>query len=149
MQLGVVSYAKSIRIIQDSIRKFRIDQRLWREARHGGTPLPPWTPQEAIDWHNQVRENQCDTWVNLFMTSDVCFVGCGLDLAEGDIWLLLHERQRQLHSVPECERPSTFFLHPLSRWPQHLTTQPAGIVPIITRDHAESWDLVLGGSSRR
>jgi len=143
MQLGIVSYAKSVRIVQDAVKSFRERQRLWREGRHKTRSLPAWTVQEAEAWHEEIRGPSCNSWIDIFMTSDVCFVGCGLDRAEGDLWLLLHERQRQLRSVPTTERPSAFFLHPLSRLPQHLTTQPAGLLPIVTRDHEESWRLAL------
>jgi hypothetical protein len=143
MQLGIVSYAKSVRIVQDAVKSFRERQRLWREDRHKTKSPPAWTAQEADDWNEEIRGPSCNSWIDIFMTSDVCFVGCGLDRAEGDLWLLLHERQRQLRSVPTTDRPSAFFLHPLSRLPQHLTTQPAGLVPIVTRNHEESWKLAL------
>ena len=145
LQLGTVSYSKSVVLVRQAVEEFRRQQSEWRMRRHGGSPPRTWTADEAAAWQFDRREASCKgTWIDQLMNSNIVFLGCGLDRAESDLWLLLHERQRQLARIPASERPKAFFLHPLSRFPSHLTTGPAGLTPIVTQSHDEAWELVLG-----
>lgn len=146
LQLGMVQYSKSVGQVRAKVDAFRGAQVNWRTHRHGGPPPKSWTALEAKAWLEHVRgtTRHDSTWIDQVLVSNLVFLGCGLDRAEADLWLLLHERQRQLLRVPPKERPRTYFLHPLSRFPAHLTTGPANIIPIATSDYDEAWRLVLG-----
>lgn len=64
--------------------------------------------------------------------------------AELDLWLVLHERQRQLARVPETTRPKAFYIHPWRDFPKHIALGPAGLTPVVTDDHSEGWRLLFG-----
>jgi hypothetical protein len=145
LQLGHVAYARSVVVVQDQVRSFRAQQRTWRNKRHSGHELPEWTVREAQEWRGQVRGNaKCSSWVDQVLCSDLAFVGCGLDRAEADLWLALHERQRQLAQVQERNRPRAFFVHPAEHFPKHIATGPAGLIPVRTESYDEAWELVIG-----
>ena len=51
-----------------------------------------------------------DGRLDLFLGSDMVFIGTSLDRAETDLWWALHVRQRNLARVPPSDRPRTFVL---------------------------------------
>jgi hypothetical protein len=145
LQLGMVAYSKSVVSVRDQVDSYRAALQRWRTIRHGGPPPRRWDPGEPEAWAEQLRAHRTDaTWIDQVMSSDLAFIGCGLDRAEADLWLMLHERQRQLARVDPAVRPRAFFIHPLSRFPAHLTTAPADLTPVVTRTHDEAWELILG-----
>jgi hypothetical protein len=145
MQLGIVAYSKSVVDVRDQVEAFRVAQRKWRYARHGGSPPMAWSPGEAQAWAEERRADRAGaTWIDQVMSADLAFIGCGLDRAEADLWLMLHERQRQLARVDPAVRPRAFFIHPERGLPAHLKSGPAGLTPVVTQTHDESWALILG-----
>jgi|GEM_PF-1860991 len=145
LQLGVRAYAKSAQAALTGIERFRGRQRTWRAARNLSREAR-WTNKDAKAWHAEVRRlgRRSACWWDMLINSDVAFIGCGLDRAELDMCLVLHDRQRQLARVSEGARPQVFYLHPACCFPAHLETGPAGIVPVKTESHDEAWELLLG-----
>lgn len=143
--LGLVNYAKSTACASQAISGYREEQKRWRTSRYPTGPLPAWNSAELDEWrqHSRSSETTNASWLSQAMDSDIAFIGCGLDRAETDIWLLLHERQRQHSRKPEELRPKTFFFHPLHRFPQHITGSPASIIPAVVKSHEEAWNTVL------
>ena len=132
IQLGLRHYAISTSNVLKDVRAFRQRKGSWKKQG-----------QVTQRFHEHVRE-QPESWVDVLLNSDIVFIGCGLSRVELDLWLLLHERQRELARVPEAERPQAFFLHPLEGFPRHICKRPAGLVPVVTRSHDECWELLLG-----
>ncbi len=146
IQLGIVAYANATAEVSTLVQRYRARQQAWRRAQHGGAPPKIWDAEDVHAWHTHTRrlDSADSSWVDQAMVGDLIFIGCGLDRAETDIWLLLHERQRQFARIPHDERPRTLFLHPKEGFPPHVMTSPAGITPVFTGNHDESWELVLG-----
>jgi hypothetical protein len=145
LQLGTVAYSKSVTGVRDNVEAFRKAQRLWRRARHGTRSPQLWAPGEPQAWLEARRGDRAGaTWIDQVMSSDIAFVGCGLDRAEADLWLMLHERQRQLLRVAEAEKPRAFYIHPWRGFPAHLSSAPGGLTPVVPETHDEAWELLLG-----
>jgi hypothetical protein len=147
IQLGVHGYVSSCSAIVGGLAAFRERVRTWAEGR-GIKRGSSWTDEHVAEWHENLRGEQTEglQWWHVVMTSDVAFIGCGLDRAELDLWLVLHERQRQLARVPEATRPKAFYIHPWRGFPKHIASEPAGITPVVTEDHSEGWRLLFGES---
>ena len=132
LQLGLRNYSTSSSDLLVDVHAFRVRKRNWKERQ-----------RNTKRFHEHVRE-QPESWVDVLLNSDIVFIGCGLSRVELDLWLLLHERQRELVRLPEADRPQGFFLHPLEGFPRKLRKSYAGLVPVITRSHDECWELLLG-----
>ncbi len=114
-----------------------------------------WTPESAADWWAARRgvspfepKTQAEpghdirlTWLDLFLGSDLVFVGTGLDRAETDLWWALHMRHRNLARVDPSARPGTFVLT-RGDSPAHLRTGPAGVNPVVFSDWDEAWAML-------
>lgn len=146
LQLGLISYSKSLNVVRAGIRGAREKQRDWLLNRRGSG----YSAEVLLDsdlarsWEDEVRSWESDCWVDQLLFSDFAFIGCGLDRAELDIWLLLHERQRQALRLRPDARPRTFYVHPRDRFPEHLKTGPAGITPVYTDSYDQGWELLVG-----
>ncbi len=147
IQLGLVDYTKSSAAVADAVVRYRIARRAWRGLRHSVPPPEQWSAEEVAEWltHARSLDAPSPSWVDQAMSGDLIVLGCGLDRAEADLWLLLHERQRQFARAPEGTRPRTFYLHADQGFPEHLGSGPAGVIPVRLPDHGEAWKLVLGG----
>lgn len=147
IQLGLVDYTKSSAAVADAVVRYRTARRAWRHARHPAPPPEQWTAEEVDGWltHSRSLDAPSPSWVDQAMSADLVVLGCGLDRAEADLWLLLHERQRQFARAPEGTRPRTFYLHAEQGFPEHLVSKPAGVIPVPLADHGEAWKIVLGG----
>lgn len=144
LQLGVRAYARAALEFELALDGFRGERREF--MKHHESPGAPHPKSSGGPWTNTVRDldrTDASWWWQLFV-SDVAFIGCGLDRAELDLWLVLHERQRELARLQRRERPKAFFLHPLVGFPRHVASGPAGLIPVVTRDHDEAWELLFG-----
>jgi len=124
-----------------------------------------WTPKRFLNWLEERRSapepfepDDRDkkevkiflTWMDLFISSDLVFVGTSLDRAETDLWWALHQRLRNVARLTAGERPRTFALFEAARpgihlGPStHLLTAPAGVTPIIFERWDEIWRMLLG-----
>jgi len=145
IQLGMVSYAHSVVVVRELIDRYRRRQQEWRRAH---PERREWSSTTVAQWANYIR-GAPESWVDLVMSSEVAFIGCGLDLAESDVWLLLHERQRQFAHLPEDLRLGAFFLHPSHKFPSSVcddrsTTGAASLIPVRTSTYDAAWELVIG-----
>lgn len=147
IQLGLVEYAESVAALSrlySDYRKRRADWLRARDEPRGDSDrLRYWPPGAFASWTAEAHRDG-ESWLDNFLSSHVIVVGCGLSPAEIDIWYALHARQRELASVPENERPQTFYLHPWNSFPSHLTTRPAGLRPVITDTFDDAWSIILG-----
>jgi hypothetical protein len=145
IQLGLVAYAAAASEVRVRVGEYRKRQKAWRIARHSGALPETWTKEEAQDWYAEARSLSSPEacWIDQAMTGDLVVLGCGLDRAEIDLWLLLHERQRQFARIPKEARPRSFFLHPEADSIAHIRSGPAGLLPVRTDSHDHAWELVL------
>lgn len=107
----------------------------WWARRRGATPFEPYQKDGVTHYRL--------TWMDLFMGSDLIFLGTTLDRAEADLWWALHMRQRNLARIPPSERPGTFALYEQGQCPPHLTTGPAGVTAVQFQTWQEAWDVLL------
>jgi hypothetical protein len=154
--LGVRAYARSLDKLQESWNFAKTVEKKWNAKPAAGN----WTPELAERWWAVRRgiepfEPPGDagslrlTWLDLFLGSDLIFIGTGLDRAETDLWWALHMRQRNLARVPPRQRPGTFALFEKALCPSHLTSSPAGVMPVIFQSWKEAWDMILPPATRR
>jgi hypothetical protein len=152
IQLGVRAYAQSAQLVNEAIVNFRKKQREWLSS-HGYIP-GAWTREKHDRWDEQLRGLRTSkplSWVDVCMTSDLIFVGCGLNRAELDLWILLHERQRQFARRSDNVKPRTFLLHETpekctgdnSDLAYILNHRPAGIVPVGFKTYEDMWSFLL------
>jgi hypothetical protein len=120
-------------------------------------PAGEWTPELAAAWWSERRavppfepavgpHKLRLTWLDLFIGSELVFIGTGLDRAETDLWWALHMRQRNLARVPPRQRPGTFALFAKGQRPGHLETGPAGVLPVIFQTWTDAWDMIFSRS---
>lgn len=148
--LGTRAYGRSLEALH----------RAWDAAKNAETchphvPKPgTWSSEDAVAWWSKRRglppyEPQYNastlrlTWLDLFLGSDLVFIGTGLDRAETDLWWALHMRQRNLARVAPSERPGTFALFAKGQCPEHLTTGPAGVLPVTFQSWNDAWEMVF------
>jgi hypothetical protein len=138
--------------VNEAIVNFRKKQREWLSS-HGYIP-GAWTREKHDRWDEQLRGLRTSkplSWVDVCMTSDLIFVGCGLNRAELDLWILLHERQRQFARRSDNVKPRTFLLHETpekctgdnSDLAYILNHRPAGIVPVGFKTYEDMWSFLL------
>ena len=89
-----------------------------------------------------VRESPRN-WFELFMVSDLVFVGLSLGPDEWDLWWALHQRARNFARRPE-QRPRTFVLTEKERGP---SGSPAGVETVELFRH-EIWRLLAGDRAK-
>lgn len=153
IQLGLRAYAQSAQLVNESVVNFRKRQREWL-ASHGYAASGEWTHTKFNRWEAQVRSltpSKPLSWVDVCMTSDLVFVGCGLQRAELDLWILLHERRRQVAKIPDENKPRTFFLHQRPKKGRRMNAdlryilnhRPAGIVPVGFKTYEDMWTFLL------
>lgn len=149
--LGSRAYGKSLSKLSDAWVNAKASEKIWGKAAVG-----QWTPELAREWWNARRavppledfegKTRLLTWLDLFLGSDLVFIGTSLDRAETDLWSALHMRQRNLARVPPSVRPRAFVLFE-KQVPEHLRTGPAGITPVVFSSWDEAWNMVLGVAS--
>ena len=147
IQLGLVGYADTVSALQARYAMYRTKRAAWLGKANGpaagsGGDQSYWPIGAFTSWASD-RSQNAENWLEVFLTSHVIFIGCGLSHAEIDVWFALHARQRELLGVPPAERPQTFFLHPLEFFPSHLTTRPAGLRPVVADSFDDAWSIVL------
>ncbi len=146
IQLSVVSYADTVAALIKLYNSFTSRRKVWRKNQEPSLSSESlyWAPGLFKKWAKETADRK-ENWLDHFLTANVIILGCGLSQAETDVWFALHARQRELASVPDADRPQTFFLHPLAGFPAHLTTAPAGIRPVVTDSFDHAWSIVLPG----
>lgn len=113
--------------------------RAWRKKA-------PWTPSLRQDWEEARRAPGTPdlSWMDLFLLSDLIFVGCSLDRGEMDLWWALHQRARN-HARQRLEDvPRTLLLHGPASIGNHLASGPAGVTPVRFEDWNGLWEAVVG-----
>ena len=149
--LGTRAYGQSMTRLGTLWDKAKAAERDWP----GNPGVGRWTPAEAARWIEARRAltpfdpgNAPLSSLDLFLQSDLVFVGTSLNRAETDLWWALHQRMRNLCRVRVSDRPRTFVLTLRTDGPapqsQHLMTGPAGIRPVLFESWDELWATVLG-----
>ncbi len=149
--LGTRAYGQSMTRLGRLWDKAKAAERLWPDAPRVGR----WTPEDAERWVEARRATDPFdpgraplSALDLFLQSDIVFVGTSLDRAETDLWWALHQRMRNLCRVRVSDRPRTFVLTLRVDGPdpksKHLMTGPAGIRPVLFESWDELWATVLG-----
>lgn len=146
--LGTRAYGKALNRLHSAWDSLKATERKWEFAPQAGH----WTRELADQWWAFRRRLEPHashplTWLDLFLGSDLVFIGTGLDRAETDLWWALHMRQRNLARVTPSERPGTFVLFEKGLCPSHLASSPAGVTPVIFQSWQEAWDMILPGGS--
>jgi hypothetical protein len=151
IQLGMRSYGRTAFTIVDAWNAFKQRERHWRDLR----AVSEWQPDDHAAWEGARRSNvpwqvesanEALQWVELFFLSDLVFLGCSLDRAEFDLWWTLNQRRRNVYSIQAADKPRTFILttrKQLGALP-HLSTSPAGVLPVIFEDWDDAWEAALG-----
>ena len=137
--LGHRSYGMAIKGLEHMRDKSKQADRTWRDNQ-------AWTPalREAWEAHRRAPDNIELTWMDLFLLSDLVFVGCSLDRAEMDLWWALHQRARN-HAQQRAEDvPRTLLLHGPGGLGDHLESAPAGVTPIAFTDWNAVWEAIVG-----
>jgi len=146
--LGTRAYGKALSRLHEAWGTLKDTERHW----DGAPPAGHWTQDLADQWWAFRRRLEPHaphplTWLDLFLGSDLVFIGTGLDRAETDLWWALHMRQRNLARVAPSNRPGTFALFEKGQCPSHLETSPAGVTPVIFQSWQEAWDMILPNDS--
>jgi hypothetical protein len=154
--LGTEAYGKALNRLQAAWGCAKAAERLHPDSPRAGK----WTPDAASAWWNHRRgvkpfepkAKKKDehgkritlrlTWLDLFLGSDLIFIGTSLDRAETDLWWALHKRQRNLTRVNVRDRPLTFAIFE-KECPRHLRTGPAGVTPVLFSSWKEAWRMLL------
>ena len=151
VQLGQRAYGMTVGALERSRERFKQVERAWRTA-HGVTA---WTADAHAAWEVDRRARApvaADpseprlTWMDLFLLSDLVFVGCSLDRAEVDLWWALHQRARNVARVRPTERPRTLVIGTRETFKgnPHLATGVAGVTPVMFEAWDDAWAVLLG-----
>lgn len=106
-----------------------------------------WIP--PTEWDKTVRTwTTAASWVNVFKSAPLLFIGCSLLNDEWPLWYLLNQRARQTAFLDQKgsfdERPATIVLSAGGKTPPlHLQKEPEYIVNIHFETYDEMWKTVL------
>lgn len=159
IQLGQRAYGMGIAALETARERLKSAERLWR--RRSGA-ADSWTRAAHEDWEAARRgpepfgalHERDDghprplTWLDLFLLSDLVFVGCSLDRGEVDLWWALHQRARNLARIAPDERPRTFVVSTAAFFEdpanEHLRTGVADVIPVGLADWDAGWEVLVG-----
>ena len=89
---------------------------------------------------------QNTSWVNVFKSAPLLFIGCSLLPDEWPLWYLLNQRARQTAFLDQegspDDRPATVVLSAGNNRPLHLSNEPEYIVNIHFDTFDELWKSV-------
>ncbi|WP_430411728.1 SIR2 family protein [Kordia sp.] len=105
-----------------------------------------WIP--PTEWDKIVRTwTTPASWVNVFKSAPLLFIGCSLLNDEWPLWYLLNQRARQTAFLDQKgspdTRPETIILSAGSERPAHLQKEPEYIINIHFDTYDEMWETVL------
>lgn len=137
--LGHRAYGMAIEELEGLRDRSKQADREWRAGRTWTAAL-----RDAWEQHRRAPDNEDLSWMDLFLLSDLIFIGCSLDRAEMDLWWALHQRARNHAQQPAENVPRTLVMHGPGGAGDHLTTGPAGVVPVPFGDWNEVWAALIG-----
>jgi hypothetical protein len=116
----------------------------WLEARRA--TLPPTKRRLPPSRLSMRRGRDALSWLDLFMTSPLVFVGCSLGSDEFPLWWALHQRARNQARLPPTQRHPTVVLTATSRGEElaDLEGGPAGVTTVVFGSWHALWAKVRG-----
>lgn len=146
IKLGIRKYGMYINWVE-SLRGTYMSK--WQEQNEKYCQLirRSWIPPTT--WDKLVRSwDEPVSWVNVFKSAPLLFIGCSLLNDEWPLWYLLNQRARQTAFLDQRgspdNRPATIVLSAGGETPPlHLQKEPEYIVNIHFKTYDEMWKIVL------
>ncbi len=145
IKLGIRKYGVYINWIESMrgtymSRWYEEDQKYCNS--YGGDWIPP------HEWDRVVRTwNTPASWVNIFKSAPLLFIGCSLLPDEWPLWYLLNQRARQTAFLDQegspDDRPETIILTAGSNRPPHIRNEPEYLINIHFDSYTEMWKEVI------
>lgn len=146
--LGIRDYGVYIEELRRAFGVFKRDEKKFFHPLgnpHNREALEEW--EQTRRSHEQEEFGSLCSWLELFMLSDLMFVGCGLGQDEFPLWWVLHQRARNFARYAPEERPRTFYLTTQQDLDEkritHLENTPANVEIVAFESHSQLWETLL------
>ena len=141
--LGVDRYGTYVDTLRQRFNEFKSSGA--RAARSRGAAHANESERRALD--PESGASAIGSWLDLFMMSNLVFVGCGLSLDEFPLWWALHRRARNIARISDpALRPRTLFLatrdETINGDYRHLARKPAGVELVLFDHFGALWKAV-------
>ncbi len=145
LKLGVRAYGRYIDDLEAARARHKASEK--RFVAHKSRTMGAAAARAA--WPDAVRALAPGrlSWVDLFLTAPLVFVGCGLSTDEWPLWWTLHQRARNAARwAPERRQPTFALGFGDANPPAHLAGAPAGVQYVAFESPAALWDALLGAA---
>ena len=144
IKLGVRKYGTYINWIE-SLRGSYMNRWYEEDAIYCSYNNRSWIPPN--EWDKKVRAwSTSSSWVNIFKSAPLLFIGCSLLPDEWPLWYLLNQRARQTAFLDQKgspdNRPETIVLSAGKTKPLHLLNEPEYIINIHFESYEKMWGTV-------
>ena len=145
IKLGVRKYGVYINWIE-SMRGSYMNRWYEEDKIYCSYNYRDWIPPE--EWDKIVRTwTEPSSWVNIFKSAPLLFIGCSLLPDEWPLWYLLNQRARQTAFLDQKgspdNRPETIVLSAGSNRPMHLSNEPEYIKNIHFKSYDAMWETLI------